>query len=137
MNTTFLLCCFLGSAYFCWAPPQGTALSFIPADISDMVFTPARALASAIGFQPSMRSIIQSVAVLHCFESVYAGYLCRHHVQGPFVTVSTPRVGKISLVPLISLCCDRSHISLLHLSLASPSGSISRREFKRSASRVS
>ncbi|KAF8548691.1 hypothetical protein OG21DRAFT_1470962 [Imleria badia] len=86
LNIPFLLSCSLGSAYFCWAPPQGTALPFIPANIADMVFIPARALASAIGFQPSMRSIIQCVAALHCLESVYAGYLCRHYVTGPFVT---------------------------------------------------
>jgi len=87
-NAVFLLYCLLGAAYFSLAPPQGTALPFIPADIADMVFTPARTLVSTIGFQPTMRSIIQSTAVVHGLESFYMWYLCRHYVKGSFVTVT-------------------------------------------------
>ena len=84
----FTVYCLLGAAYVCLAPPQGTALPFMPANIVDMVFTPARALVNAIGFRPSMGSIIQTTTVFHAFESIYMWYLCRRCVQGSFATVS-------------------------------------------------
>jgi len=87
-NAVSLLYYLLPAAYFCLAPPQGTALSFIPANIADIVFTPARALLSTIGFQPTMRSIIQCIAVIHGLESLYMWYLCRHYVEGSFITIT-------------------------------------------------
>lgn len=83
-NLTFPLSFLLGLAYLSLAPPQGTALPFVQADIADFVFTPARALVSAIGFQ----SIVQTIAVVHTFESLYTWHLCRRYVKGSFVTVS-------------------------------------------------
>ncbi|KAI9570712.1 hypothetical protein HD554DRAFT_2017924 [Boletus coccyginus] len=87
-NVIFALYFLLSAAYFSFAPPQGTALLFVPANIADTVFMPARVLVSTIGFQPTMRSIVQSVVAIHGLECFYTWYLCGHYVKGSFVTVT-------------------------------------------------
>lgn len=79
----------VGSAYFTWAPPQGTSVPFIPANISDMVFTPAHTVLRVIGFQPSMTQVLRVLVAIHCLESLYTWYLCRRYVKGPAIKVSS------------------------------------------------
>jgi len=79
---------YLSIAYFTFAPPQGTALPFVPVNVADMLFMPARVVFGAIGFQPSLTSIVTITTVIHGFESLYTGYLCRRYVKGPLVTAA-------------------------------------------------
>ena len=78
----------IGCMYFTWAPPLGTSLPFIPANIADTMFTPAHSVIRAIGFQPSMTRVVQILFTMHAFESIYTWYLCRRYVKGSFVKVS-------------------------------------------------
>ncbi|KAF8129327.1 hypothetical protein EV363DRAFT_1338691 [Boletus edulis] len=80
--------CILGAVYFTLAPPEGTALPLIPINVANILFTPARAVVSAIGFQPSTRSIIQVIAIIHGLECFYTWYLCQRYVKGPFVAAT-------------------------------------------------
>ncbi|KAG8217081.1 hypothetical protein J3R82DRAFT_5105 [Butyriboletus roseoflavus] len=83
-----VLCILFGVAYFSLAPPRGTSLSPIPTNISDMVFMPAHTILGVLGFQPFLRTIVQTTAAIHGLETLYTWYLCGRYVEGPFVTAA-------------------------------------------------
>ena len=95
-RATIALYVSLATAYIAWAPPRGTTLQFMPANITDMVFTPAHTILRVIGFQPSMTRFIQLAAVVHGFECLYTWYLCRRYVKGPLVKVSERKYVSLS-----------------------------------------
>ena len=61
----------IGCTYLTWAPPLGTSLPFIPANIADTMFTPAHSVIRAIGFQPSMTRVVQILFTMHASQSIY------------------------------------------------------------------
>jgi hypothetical protein len=62
-------------------------VKLLPSGITDAIsFGPARALINLLSFEPTLKGVIQFVAVVHALESVYTWYLCRRHVKDPFVT---------------------------------------------------
>ncbi|KAF9234010.1 hypothetical protein BU15DRAFT_53171 [Melanogaster broomeanus] len=64
-------------------------LALLPANTANtMIFGPARALIRQLGFQPSVKGLIQGLLVIHALENLCTLYLCRRYVKGASVAVT-------------------------------------------------